>query len=504
MPKVEVRDPGGGAGCYGVPTATRIAQILRSHDAWREAQDRSTSVVDLAQHLVSQQRQQLAEQTFGAALPAAPVTRPPPCAAAPAGAGAATLPSFALPDFFPVTVGQGADSKALAERVSVLVAMLQQRCDAEKLDVDRRITDLGASLDARARAIEARLAGCEGRMGIVVDTIGVGGLDQDAGLREARVVVASALNEVQAKWQEQLAELQGDLRDTLRQLEELAGQVRRCAGRLEEDECQIGGQERSLERSQRQLQAFDEQLQALRAQQQESAVQHMTQQPPWFGQLEGAVANLDRKQEEQRMGAEVQMERLRLEVENLRRRCSSEGLRGWREELMRAVENRLDEEAERLAERVLDAASAGGGLAAGHSGGLGGAGRSPSAEPQLKEQRRLDETEAKLAALRIRVDAHDGRFGSIGERTEALCQQAVEAARQATLQQREEILQEADCQIRILRQRVESLSELSEELALRQVTGSTRRPSPVGRCSDEPLDELTAVGPAGAREPPRY
>merc|ERR1719282_566826 len=82
--------------------------------------------------------------------------------------------------------------------------------------------------------------------------------------------------------------------------------------------------------------------------------------------------------------------------------------------------------------------------------------------------RRLDESEARVAALRVRVDAHDGRFGSIGERAEASCQQAVEAMRQATLRQREEMICESDCQIRILRQRIDTLSELCDELMFQQ------------------------------------
>ncbi|CAK0886176.1 unnamed protein product, partial [Prorocentrum cordatum] len=71
-------------------------------------------------------------------------------------------------------------------------------------------------------------------------------------------------------------------------------------------------------------------------------------------------------------------------------------------------------------------------------------------------------SEARLSALRVRVDGQDGRLAGLGERAEAAGQQAQDVARQVSLQQREDILSETDCQLRIVRQRMDTLSELCE------------------------------------------
>merc|ERR1719401_489788 len=100
------------------------------------------------------------------------------------------------------------------------------------------------------------------------------------------------------------------------------------------------------------------------------------------------------------------------------------------------------------------------------------AGVAPEMAVQLKEQtRRLDDSESRLATLRVRIDAHEGRFGTLNERVEASVQQATDAARQVAAQQREEILMETDCQLRMLRQRVETLSQLTEEIMVQQAPG---------------------------------
>merc|ERR1719291_785023 len=109
--------------------------------------------------------------------------------------------------------------------------------------------------------------------------------------------------------------------------------------------------------------------------------------------------------------------------------------------------------------------------------------------------RRLEDAEARLSALRVRVDGQDGRLAGLADRAEAAGRQAQEAARQASLQQREDILSEADCQLRIVRQRVDTLSELCEELLLRQGTEGVGR---VHRALDEE-EELAPLNRRASR-----
>merc|ERR1719149_85001 len=107
-----------------------------------------------------------------------------------------------------IAAGAVVDSKVgqLAERVSVLMAGVQQRCEADKQDVERRLEDLDARADARARTLEARLAACEraGAEGGAAPT-----------LREVRATVDAGLLDASGKWSAQLAGLRGELRSEL-------------------------------------------------------------------------------------------------------------------------------------------------------------------------------------------------------------------------------------------------------------------------------------------------
>lgn len=145
------------------------------------------------------------------------------------------------------------------------------------------------------------------------------------------------------------------------------------------------------------------------------------------------------------------MMRFRMDVDGLKLR--SESLHGLRDEVLCAVDRRLEKELARpnmpLEQPV------------------------PDVQRGRDLLRRVEDTEARVSALRVRVDSHDSRFNSIAERAEAVCQQAVESVRQTAAQHRDEILSEADSQLRILRQRVEALSELCEELMLRQTPRGT-------------------------------
>lgn len=465
----------------GVPTAGRIAEILRSHDAWRKAQERRAAAetpLDFARRLVSQQRAQLSAPEQASQ----PVTYPD---VVPLSGGAALSTLGASP----------ADLKLghLAERVSVLIAGIQQQCDIDKQDFEQRLGDVASSLDTRARAIEARLSACEeqdskGYMGVSDhdrrDVPSRTPPDEVTAMvvREARVVI----HEAQGQWQRLGDEIQNEQREQLRHLEELASQFRHVVGRVDEVERGLEGQSRALEASRRHLQALDDQVVGVRAEQKGAAAvqqQHRDQAPCWFGQSEGAIGNVDRRLEEQRAGLEVQVERLRTEVDSVRRKVSGEGMRGWKEDVLRAVEGRLEEEVERVLQDqgcgILNRVGGGGLQSGGHSQVSSDANQRDGNTCVKNLTRRHDDTEAKIAALRIRLDSHDGRFATMSERTETLCQQAIEDARAAGLSQRQEIIQEMDCQTRILQQRIETLSEMSEEHALRHATKNVRPPGAI-------------------------
>jgi hypothetical protein len=272
-------------------------------------------------------------------------------------------------------------------------------------------------------------------------------------LREARALVGGAVGEIQAQWRSFRSELREEQQTHARRLEDALEQrhdASTSAARLQEIEAQI-----------------DKVFTHWGQQQQ--------QQPAWFEQLEEVVASLERRIEEQRAVVDVRLQQVRADTDGLRLR--SDGLQGRHEDLLCTVEQRVEEVVARCVEQELDRLASGAyaleGLHRNFEGPITGTDSSARTARTVQElARRTDEIDSRVAALRVRVEAHDGRFAAVSERTEAVCQQAVESARQAALQLREEILSESDCQIRILKQRIDALGELCDELTLREVTTS--------------------------------
>lgn len=402
------------------PSASRIAEILRStQDPWRDTQ---VNPVDLAQRVVTQSRRMLD-------LASGPAT----VAFGPTGTSAAAA---ALPP-------PASDAKVsqLAERVSVLVAGLQQRIDTEKQDTEGQLKQVGVHVEERMRILEARMTACEERAAATERSASDAQTAASAlALREARALVGSSMSEADTQWRAHHSELRDEQQQQLRQLEDLAEELRHVASRVERAEGALGGCEQALRRSEDEL---------------VDLANRTGQRPPWFGQLEGATAALEQRLLEHQAATEAQLGRLRVDTDGCLRRC--EAFRGLREEVLREAEHVLQQELDRLEQRQCSHTPA-------------------QAMPEVAQwgsvardlSRRMDDSEARVAALKVRLDGHDGRIASIGDRSEALYQQALDGTRQACLRQRDEILSEADCQLGILRQRVETLSDLCEELMMRQ------------------------------------
>lgn len=427
------------AGTGAHPSPGRIASILRSQDAWPKLE----SPIDLAHRLASQQRQ-LVDQSL------------PPAVGPYHSSAVSVMPVDKL---LALRGGGGGsvDSQVsqLAERVSLLVAGVQKRCDNDKQDLEQQIDKLEARAEARLGSFEARLASWDQRPAAhdyAGDGAGraIAAQSQALVLREARALIGTGLGEAQTQWRSEHSELRAEQREQLRQLEDLAESTRHAAARLEQAERVLGAQERSHRR-------LGEDLEAVMAREAGQA-----QSPPWFGQLEGAISALDRRLNEQQVATEVQLARLQVDSDGLRRR--SEVMAGVREDLMQAVEAKLEQELSRLLE-----------VGQLHGGGSASGGAVITGHELKDLARRVDDAEAKAAAQRVRVDAHDARFGNLGERIEAVCQQAAEHARQVCQAKAEEMFSEVDCQNRVLRKRIETLSELCEELMLRQVSVEATR-----------------------------
>jgi len=271
-----------------------------------------------------------------------------------------------------------------------------------------------------------------------------------------RAALDAGLLDASGKWSAQLAALRGELRSELGgRLDELAERMRLQASRLEHVEAAIGGHEESLERTAGLLRDHEEHLQGLQAGLEDERV-------AGYDQLEGAVANLERCFDELRVASEAEQQRLRLDVEALRHR-SADSLLGLRNDVAHMVESELAHLGAELRSARQHASAA----------PAPPERRRPDDDSAALAQlaqlgRRLEDAEARLSALRVRVDGQDGRLAGLGERAEAAGQQAQDVARQVSLQQREDILSETDCQLRIVRQRMDTLSELCEELLLRQ------------------------------------
>lgn len=430
----------GQLGTHPVPSAARIADILRSHQSWPKAE----TPVDVAQRVVSQQRQMI-------------------------NGGGGNL-FFKSPDLA-AGVPLGLESKVghLAERTSLLLASLQQKAEEERKEMEKIVGEIGSHLEGRIVLLEGRLS--------VIEQHGTGatlqGAFERAGerhveeasrvLQESRTLVGTAIDEVQAQWQEHAGELHDGLQEMAHRINEVVAEMQRMGPRVRDHD-------RNMKDIAHGMKRIEEQVQ-----------QAASSDPPaWFGQLEATIANLENRQDEHRAQVDVSATRLRMDVDGVRLRTESLG--NLREEILQAVDHRIDCELDRLQ-------------------GTKPLGSSPQDMSQVQTPRaafdvtrRIDDADARIAALRVRVDAHDSRFTSIGDRAEAACQQALEGARQAAQQHSEDIFGEADCQLRILRQRVEALSELCEDLSMREA-GRGGRAVPHGAWGQASQAEAAGMPP---------
>lgn len=343
----------------------------------------------------------------------------------------------------------GGEVSQLAERVSVLLAGLQSQHEGQLKDVDYRVETFGTKADLRLTHLEARMAGCEDRTtAIERNDVDSPVFDAARIMRDSRTQMQNALTEVQSQWRAHHAELRSAQHEQGMQLQELGGLTEQHARRLRQVE-------RTLDEQERKYQHSEEELQGLLA----------CNPPAWFGDLEGAVAASERRTVEHLQSAEAHVGRFRMDMDGLRMR-----LEAVRDETLGAVEGRLAQESERMSrdQRQRPAAA-----------------EQPQADRGVVARldresrdfsRRADDADARGAAIKMRVDAHDTRFASIGERAEAVCQQAIEGAKAVASEQREEILSEVDCQLRILRQRIEAIGQLCEELSMREMRQASWRP----------------------------
>lgn len=360
------------------------------------------SSLDLAHTLVLKQNRQLVD---------------PPTLQPPALGMRAVPPASAL---LQIPLAGTAEAKAvasftrqiaqLAESVSLLVASLQRRCDEDKEELEQCMDKIDARLEARLSSMEARLSEDGGR---------------DS--REAHRGLIAALSEVpEAKYRSELAELRSEQHESLRQLEELALSSHQNVLRVEKVERAALAQERCLRRVEETVEAMG------------GHPMDRVDSPPWFGQLEGALLSLDHRCSEQQTAMEVQLARLQVECDGLRRRAEVIG--GLRDEVLQAVQEKIEAAVPRSLHERLPAAT------------------------ECALLRRIDDLEARTAAQRVKVDAHEARFGAFSERLEAACQEAVAQARVVAQQRRDELLKEVDCQLRVLRKRMDSFTELGDEL----------------------------------------
>jgi hypothetical protein len=349
-----------------------------------------------------------------------------------------------------------ADAKVaqLAERTSLLLASVQRKADCERQELERQLDRVGSRTDVRLDALESQMTEVMERgSGRDRHDMEAGTADAGRVLQEARALVGGAVAEIQAQWRSFRSELREEQHEHTRRLDDALEQrvdsSATTSARLREVEAQL-----------------------------ERALSQGSEQPSWFEQLEELVASLERRLEEQRALIDVRLQQVRADTDGLRLR--SDGLQGRHDDLLSSVEQRVEQCVARCVEHelahALERLAAGASMERLHhleeppANAVSSAEASRTAKSLQDLGRRSDDLESRFAAIRVRVEAHDSRFASVGERVEVVCQQAVESSRQAAVQQRDEILSEADCQMKILRQRVDALSELCDELSLREVS----------------------------------
>jgi len=318
----------------------------------------------------------------------------------------------------------------LADRVELNLVSLQQQVESEREDVERRFEHVGNHVDARLASLEARLATCEQRIsGRLRDMDDSASMDGGRLLREARSLVNGASSEVQALCRSQCAELEVKLQEQIQKAD-------RKADDLSQQAASLADQLHYIEA------AVTEQAQAANVMEQE--LQSVTDfGPRSYAELVEGLTGLRRSVGEQLAVLQADAERSKQRSETLH------------QDLLAEITHVIQEEVER---KVW--AGRGEGRSYGHGAESG------SHEDLSK---RIEDADAKIAKLRIRVDLYDGRIASLAERIETTTQEAQESARRAVSEQRHEIMTEVDCQIRILRQRLEAIGELCEELSLHEL-----------------------------------
>lgn len=326
----------------------------------------------------------------------------------------------------------------LAERTSLLLIDLQRHCDGKKADMERQLLQIASGTDTRIARLEAKVASCEEQQKALSDR---GGADSGT-LKETRSLIGLAVGEFQAQWRAHQSEFVREQEELRNRLDWLARCVQQNSHRLE-----------GL------VHLVEEHGSAIRHSEEQMTQVFVADPPPWYGQIEAALVSLEHRLEEHRSATEAYTCRTRMELDAFRHRFDS--LQVFRDDIRHM---KRDQEGdwragnkgfEQMRQEI-------------HASGL---------QAGAELSRRIDDAEACVTALRVRVDAHDTSFTSLGERVEAICQQAVESASQAALQQREDILSDADRQVRILRERVDALAELCDELVMRRgpVTSDLRR-----------------------------
>mmetsp|Transcript_52451 Transcript_52451/g.125325 ORF Transcript_52451/g.125325 Transcript_52451/m.125325 type:complete len:430 (-) Transcript_52451:105-1394(-) len=332
----------------------------------------------------------------------------------------------------------------LYERVALNIASLQHQAESEREDVERRLESVGNHVDARLASLEARLATCEQRVVTYMgDSDHASMMDASRVLREARALVGGASSEMQAQSRAQCAELELKLQETLQKtdhkVDEATSQLRNAMEQLHYLEV-----------------AVTEQSQAFAVMEQELASLSEFG-PRTFAELADSMAELQRKFGEQRQNVDAHLASAKAEAERSRRH--SEVLQ---QELLAEISQTIQEEVER------------------RFAWPGAAGAEQGGSSKEEAAKRVEELDGKIGKIRVRVDLHDGRITTVAERIESATQEAVETARQVASQQRSEIMSEVDCQLRILRQRLEGIGELCEELSLRTLAGFGSRRWPQG------------------------
>merc|ERR1712190_219653 len=106
-------------------------------------------------------------------------------------------------------------------------------------------------------------------------------------MREARAMLGTSLTEVEERWRAQYSDLRSEVRGETQQLsklfEEISDQIRRESLRLEQAERSLSDCNRALRQSEEQFQSYAR----------DGA------HPPWFAQLEGALASVERRLNDQ-------------------------------------------------------------------------------------------------------------------------------------------------------------------------------------------------------------